>query len=234
MGSAKAPGTTPIPTTTPPASLAPLKPSEESGDGSTNADVPSPALAPFVETPAPTMEGAVAELSGAVSAPRTVLGSPASSLILSTELRELMKLEDQDRLVVTIAPTKGTRQRKLSRNSVSNWFANEQVAFHGERKGNILLNRGSDFHWKGFRIEGRAEKKRKGANANPAADVMTSSGGEHYHGRSLADEFEFETAMFTVIFINDPGETAAYGRGTDAAVKLLEGREVCSIPWVCP
>lgn len=52
----------------------------------------------------------------------------------------------------------------------------------------------------------------------------------HPHaGRSLQEEEDdgtTSTADFEAVFLNDPGETVAAGRGSGACGKLLDGREV--------
>ncbi|CAM9792776.1 unnamed protein product, partial [Laminaria digitata] len=80
-------------------------------EAATSLDSPTPAPTPshVGETPAPTIEGAVSQLSGSVTAPSSVLGTPASSRLLETELRDLMNLDDQDNLKVTTSAS-GSRR----------------------------------------------------------------------------------------------------------------------------
>lgn len=217
-------------------------------------------------TPAPTMEGAVAKLSGSISAPSSVLGSPASSGTLSEKLRSLLELEDQDILQVDIDALTSTR-RRLVRSGFGGGMRRRNTAEYDEGagwggrvrgvRGTLTLDEGQHGH-RDSRSMRRAQVA-KGRYRSILENEPGGSGGTggkrlagprrgdvfvteqkevegeaQYQHRTLADDDNRRTARFEVVFVNDPGETVAYGRGTDAVSTLLNSTSVRSRLLSCP
>ncbi|CAN0458052.1 unnamed protein product, partial [Ectocarpus sp. 8 AP-2014] len=72
---------------------------------------------------------------------------------------------------------------------------------------------------------GEEEDGRRDGSEGGGALRQQKQEAEEYRRRRLEVDETTSEAEFEVVFINDPGETAAAERGTEASVKLLEGQE---------
>eukprot|EP00903_Cladosiphon_okamuranus_P011888 g11167.t1 len=168
---------------------------DEEGEG---VPTPTPTPAGAVETLAPIPEGAVAQLTGSVSAPSSVLSGPPSANILEQALKSLMELEDQDKINVSITEIGTGRRRNLLGDGAEGLPTDSSV--HLLRGGAL----GGD-------TIGRFLAEELGTSADEVVidDVVFSS--------TTAEDIDTEDAAAT--FADDPG--SASGAAVAVAVALI-------------
>ena len=187
----------------------------------------------------------MAQLTGSVTAPSTVLSGPPAANVLEQALKSLLELEDQDDIHVTITRVGTGRRRRQLLVDGGGGYAGGASAMTPSRPGRPAEGRqehtaaaaaqvgskgaGRGDGRVGEMMHGDASLGVGGVNVDGAwvAAGFAGEGGEPRSSRQLQVDDTTSTAEFEVFFLNDPTETVAAGRGVDASVKLLEGQEVC-------